>query len=91
MNPVRWTAWGLDAPTWAFIFWIVWFIGWESWAFTQPDAYIHTWTAHIRPIFHAAPITWMIGFILWLWFGIHIFLPGVEQLILRIANWRPLP
>ncbi len=80
-----WRAWVLDAPTLAFLGWVAWFVAWETWALRQPDAYIDTWTAHMRPVFLFAPPTWWLGLGLYVWFGVHIFAPSLERLLSRVV------
>lgn len=77
-----WESWRLDAPTWAFIVWWVWFLGWESWALFN-DSYAHTWTAHLRPAFVGHPLAWWLGIGFYAWFGVHIFAPPLEAAIYR--------
>lgn len=36
-------------------------------------------TDHLRPIFHAAPVTWYLAFGLWLWVGPHFLFPAFER------------
>lgn len=83
-----WKAWSLDAATWAFIAWWVWFLAWEFVAILS-DHYEGTWTAHFRPVFNEASITWFLGVGFYLWFGLHIFAPRFEAWILEAIKLPP--
>lgn len=76
------SAWALDAPTWGWIFWLGWFLALESWALATAQP-VHTLTFHLHPLFLTQPITWFLGVGLWLWIGVHIFAPAVEQWLIR--------
>lgn len=80
-----WRAWGLDAGTWAVIVWLVWFIGWETWALVR-GSYIDTFTAHFRPLFLSHPLTWFLGMGFWLWFGVHTFAPDLERWLIDVVG-----
>lgn len=71
-----WLAWRLDPITWAWIFWIAWFLVFETWAILTP-APLDTLTAHLRPVFANHPLAWFLTFGLWLWVGFHFLVEGV--------------
>lgn len=85
---MSWEAWKLDGPTWAFIIWWLWFFGWESVALFS-DYYHGTWTAHFRPIFTEASLSWFVGQGILFWFWIHIFYPRVEVWLLEAVKLPP--
>lgn len=85
---MSWRAWTLDAPTWAFIVWWVWFIGWESWALFSGE-YWDTWTAHFRPVFTEQMLVWVLGQAFLFWFWIHTFYPRLEQWIIDLIRYAP--
>ena len=87
MSVSSWSAWGLDAPTWAWVAWWVWFFCWEAWAIMsgQPS---HTLTFHLRPLFIEHPVTWFLAFGLWMWLGVHMLTPSLEQWLIEVVRSR---
>lgn len=81
-----WSAWRLDPPTWAWIVWIAWFIGWETYGLAA--GYEDTLTAHLRPLWLAQPLTWWLALGLWLWLGCHMLLPAGEAWLLDLVARR---
>lgn len=77
-----WEAWKLDAPTWSVIIWVLWFAGWETWALVTGQ-YLHTYTAHLRPLFIEQPVTWFVALGIWLWLGFHFLAPALEAWLIR--------
>jgi len=73
-----WRAWQLDVGTWAVIVWLGWFTVWEAWALAR-GSYLDTFTAHLRPVFLTAPVTWWIALGLWGWIGVHMLAPDLER------------
>jgi hypothetical protein len=81
---MAWSAWDLDHLTWGWIAWIVFFVGWETYSLVvHPGQEL---TAHLRPLFNAAPVTWFLAFGLWLWIGIHFLSPALEHEILKLLR-----
>lgn len=75
-----WRAWAWDLFTGAWTVMLVWFAAWEAAALAV--GYRHTFTAHLRPVFLAFPVTWWLALGLWLWAGVHLLAPSVEQWLL---------
>ena len=44
-------------------------------------------TDHLRPLFHAAPVTWWIAFGIWIWLGFHFLWPAGEAWLFRVVNY----
>lgn len=79
-----WDAWRLDLLTWLWIGWGVQFIVYETIALRwYPGQEL---TAHLRPIFLAAPVTWYLLFGLWLWIGPHLLAPALERAFLHLMR-----
>ena len=79
-----WSAWRLDWFTWGWIIWLLFFMVWEGLA-VRLDV-TGTLTYHLRPVFHAAPVTWYVGVAVWLWLGPHFFYPGFERMFHRLLG-----
>jgi hypothetical protein len=72
-----WSAWGWDAFTAAWVIWMAAFLVIEFAAlWLRPGQEL---TAHLRPVFHAYPITWFLALGLWLWLGVHFLWPSLER------------
>jgi len=82
--PIDWSAWSLDIWTKGWIAWLVFFVVWETLALRAGDG--QELTQHLRPIFLSVPVVWWIAFGLWLWVGIHLLAPALEQSLLRIVR-----
>lgn len=81
---VGWRVWELDAITWGWIAWIVWFLAWESYAL-----YVRTGqelTEHLRPVFLTHSLAWFLAFGLWLWIGVHLLAPRLEAWVLEVVR-----
>ncbi len=65
-----WIAWEWDWPTALWVAWMVWFFALETWALLS-NGHLHPLTAHLRPIFQADPLAWLLAFGVWLWLGFH--------------------
>lgn len=84
MSPA-WEAWRLDAPTWGWIVWLVYFAALETWAIVWGAPH-HTLTYHLRPLFIVQPVTWFLALGLWLWVGVHFLAPTLEQWIVDVVS-----
>lgn len=79
MTLFSWRTWDLDLWTLGWIFFIVFFFVWEYLSSTYGGQ--EMLTDHLRPMFHAAPVTWYMAVGLWLWMGPHFLFPELEQFI----------
>lgn len=70
-----WEAWRLDPPTWAWIVWGLWFLGWETYGVVA--GYEDTLTAHLRPVFTTHDLVYFLAVALWLWLGWHVLVDGL--------------
>lgn len=77
-----WSAWKIDLMTIAIILWILAFFLIEV-AGARNNNMV---TDHLRPIFHAAPITWWMAFGVWLWLGPHMLWPAAEEALRRTVG-----
>jgi len=75
MNP--WKAWDWDATTASWVVWIAAFIVLESYTIAQGKG--EELTAHLRPVFLEAPLTWWLTFGAWAWLGLHFLAPRIER------------
>lgn len=82
---MRFAPWDWDHMTVGWVVFMVYFFVWE--AYTGLAHQREMLTDHLRPIFHAAPITWWLSFGLWLWLGVHFLAPSWERGILDLL-WR---
>ena len=82
--PGSWDAWRLDHLTWGWIAWVVFFLVWETYALVRHPG--EELTAHLRPLFLNAPITWYLAFGLWLWLGVHFLAPRIERELLLLLR-----
>ena len=79
-----WDAWTIDHQTVGWVLWAVFFVAWEAYTgLLHPGQML---TDHLRPLFSAAPILWFVGVGLWLWVGLHLLLPGVEQRLITFVR-----
>ncbi len=76
-----WAAWRLDWQTWGWIAFIAYFFVWET--ITQGGQQL---TNHLRPVFLSVPFIWFVALGVWLWLGIHLLAPTLEEWILRSAG-----
>jgi hypothetical protein len=74
-----WSTWKLDWGTIGWIFWIVFFVVWETLTLLAKDN--QELTEHLRPVFLFAPVTWFMALGAWLWLGIHLLWPALELYI----------
>ena len=76
ISSFNWSTWGLDWATWGWIFWILFFVVWET--LTLMVGTNQELTEHLRPVFLFAPVTWFMAVGAWLWLGIHLLWPAAE-------------
>lgn len=86
---IAWDAWDWDTPTLIIILTIIGFFVFE-WL-TSSISPIKSWrgnmvTHHLQPVFDASPFIRWIGIGLWLALGPHLFFPGVEDWISKVAR-----
>lgn len=81
---MSWQAWKLDGWTWAWIFWMVWFVGVETAALITGSK--NELTEHLRPIFLSQPVVWFIAVGLWVWLGVHLLAPPLEAWLARMVG-----
>lgn len=81
-----WKSWDWDYTTVGWIIFIIYFVAWEAYTGIRYEG--EMLTDHLRPIFHAAPITWWLTFGLWLWLGVHFLAPSWERGLLDIVWTR---
>lgn len=79
-----WSAWEWDWPTALWILWALYFVALETYGVWFDVRGTLTW--HLRPVFHAAPVTWYIGIAVWLWLGPHFFFPSLEVQLARLVG-----
>lgn len=79
-----WRAWELDAVTWGWIAWLVWFLALESYALYARTG--NELTEHLRPVFLTHSLTWFVALGLWLWIGVHLLAPRLEAWILDVVD-----
>ncbi len=79
-----WAPWGLDVWTWGWIVFIVFFFVWEVLSGLYGGA--QQLTHHLRPVFLSVPFVWFVALGVWLWLGIHLLAPTLEEWILRSAG-----
>lgn len=79
---IDWSAWELD---WLTIWVSLWFLQFaliEVFGASSDNMV----TDHLRPVFHAAPVTWYLALGTWLWLGPHFLFPALEQRIQSIVG-----
>jgi len=81
-----WSSWDWDYTTVGWAIFILYFIVWEAYTGIRHEN--EMLTDHLRPIFHAAPITWWLAFGLWLWLGVHFLAPSWERGLLNAVWYR---
>jgi hypothetical protein len=84
-----WSVWGFDGPTIWVILWMLQFFAIEY--LTSGASPIVSWrgqmvTDHWRPLVHAAPITWWIGFGVLRWLDLHFLWPAGEAMLKRFVG-----
>lgn len=84
MSLFSWNTWDIDHETVGWIIFIIYFAVWEAYTASRPGQ--EMLTDHLRPVFHAAPVTWFIVFGLWLWLGIHFLSPALEQWLSQVVK-----
>lgn len=77
-----WSTWDFD---WYTVFVLLWFLQFAVIEFIGRNNNEMV-TDHLRPIFHAAPITWWIALGVWLWLGPHMLFPALEDVIRRTVG-----
>ncbi len=78
-----WASWDLDWQTGGWIVFLLYFPVWEAiTGFSVQEQLTH----HLRPLFLSIPVLWFVGFGLWLWLGIHMFAPTVEEWLMDVAS-----
>lgn len=77
-----WSSWELD---WLTVWILVWMIQFAliEWFGARNHNMV---TDHLRPIFHAAPITWWVALGVWLWLGPHMLWPAAEEALRRTVG-----
>jgi hypothetical protein len=81
---INWGVWHLDGWTTGWLAWILFFVIWETLALRAGTG--QELTQHLRPIFLSAPVVWWVAFGLWLWVGVHLLAPAIEDAMLRIVR-----
>lgn len=84
---MSWNAWKLDLDTWGWIAFILFFAIWET--FTGIRGNRNQLTHHFREMIDVAPITWWLGFGVWLWMGPHFLFPALERWIHSLVTKMP--
>ncbi len=79
---INWSAWDFDWLTIWIVLWIVQFALIEWFGAGKGEMV----TDHLRPIFHAAPLTWWIAFGVWMWLGPHMLWPSAESHIAKVMG-----
>jgi len=81
---VDWSVWTLDIWTKGWVLWIVFFVVWET--LTLRAGTGQELTQHLRPIFLSVPVVWWVAVGLWLWIGVHLLAPSLEDWLLRAVR-----
>jgi hypothetical protein len=81
---INWSVWELDGWTTGWLVWILFFVVWETLSLRAGTG--QELTQHLRPVFLSAPVVWWVFFGLWLWIGVHLLAPAIEDGLLRIVR-----
>ena len=87
MTWADWSSWEWSIATAGWLFWIAFFIFWETYTGLYHRG--EMLTDHLRPLFLSFPVLWWVTLGAALWAIVHLWFPALESVLFDMVRTKP--